>query len=155
MAIGAYIQAWRLSKHESVESLAARAGLATDTLHAIEADEMDPPSSTLERIAVGLRVPPSWLYIDPKHLDLLIDENDSEDRGPQPKDSVDPVTERILCGSRQDRTLYVLLTTLMQSGDPKLLRTAEVSLQSLVKQSRQTTVPWQTRPPGHFEPPSD
>ncbi|TLY16734.1 MAG: XRE family transcriptional regulator, partial [Nitrospirae bacterium] len=35
------------------------------------------------------------------------------------------------------------------------LRAAEVSLQSLVKQSKQTTVPWQTRPPGHFEPPAD
>jgi hypothetical protein len=54
-----------------------------------------------------------------------------------------------------DRSLYVLLTALMQAGDPKLLRAAEVSLRSLVKQARQATVPWQQHPPGHFEPPSD
>ncbi|MGH7164151.1 MAG: helix-turn-helix domain-containing protein [Nitrospiraceae bacterium] len=155
MAIGSQIQAWRLSRHESVESLAARVGLAADSLNAIEAGEMDPPSSTVERLAAGLGVPPSWLYGDPKHLDLLIDDADAGDPDAPATDSVDPVTERILCGSRQDRALYVLLTKLMQSGDPKLLRAAEVSLQSLVKQSRQATVPWQTRPPGHFEPPSD
>ncbi len=154
MPIGAHIQAWRLTRHESVESLAARAGLLADSLNAIEAGEMDPPSSTVERLAAGLGVPPSWLYIDPKHLDLLVDDTDTGDPGAPPT-SVDPVTERILGGSRQDRALYVLLTKLVQSGDPKLLRAAEVSLQSLVKQSRQTTVPWQTRPPGHFEPPSD
>jgi hypothetical protein len=65
------------------------------------------------------------------------------------------VTDRILAGSRADRSLYVLLTTLMQAGDPKLLRAAEMSLRSLVKQARQATVPWQQRPSGHFEPPSD
>ena len=54
-----------------------------------------------------------------------------------------------------DRSLYVLLTALMQAGDPKLLRAAEMSLRSLVKQSRQATVPWQQRPSGHFEPPND
>lgn len=32
---------------------------------------------------------------------------------------------------------------------------AEVNLRSLLKQSRQATVPRQSRPPGHFEPPSD
>ncbi|TKS60400.1 MAG: hypothetical protein EWM72_01438 [Nitrospira sp.] len=53
------------------------------------------------------------------------------------------------------RSLYVLLTALIQAGDPKLLRAAEVSLRSLVKQSRQAAAPWQQRPSGHFEPPSD
>ena len=67
----------------------------------------------------------------------------------------DPVLERILVAAGHDRSLYVLLTALMQSSDPKLLRAAEVSLRSLVKQSKQATVPWQSRPPGHFEPPSD
>ncbi|MFO0729744.1 MAG: hypothetical protein U0361_01885 [Nitrospiraceae bacterium] len=51
--------------------------------------------------------------------------------------------------------MFVLVTALLQSGDPKLLRAAEVSLRSLVKQAKQATVPWQSRPPGHFEPPSD
>lgn len=155
MAIGALLQAWRLSRQESVESLAARAGLTPASLEAIEAGQTDPPGSLIERLAAALGVPPSWLYGDPKHLDLLIDDPDAEGPDAPRTDSVDPVTERILCGSRQDRALYVLLTKLMQSGDPKLLRAAEVSLQSLVKQSKQATLPWQSRPPGHFEPPSD
>ena len=54
-----------------------------------------------------------------------------------------------------DRSLYVLLTAIMQSGEPKLLRAAEVNLQSLVKQAKQATIPWQNRPSGHFEPPND
>jgi len=68
---------------------------------------------------------------------------------------VDPVMERILLGAHQERELYVLLTVLLQSGEPKLVKAAEASLRSLVKQSRQASVPWQSRPPGHFEPPSD
>ena len=69
--------------------------------------------------------------------------------------SSDPVTGHILRGNRQSQELYVLLTALLQSGEPKLLRAAEVNLRSLVKQAKTTTVPWQSRPPGHFEPPSD
>ena len=45
-------------------------------------------------------------------------------------------TELMLQGSRQDRELYVLLTVLLQSGEPKLVRAAEASLRSLVKQAR-------------------
>jgi hypothetical protein len=30
-----------------------------------------------------------------------------------------------------------------------------VNLRSLVKQAKQATIPWQNRPSGHFEPPSD
>ena len=40
----------------------------------------------------------------------------------------DPVTEQILTGSQTDRSLYVLLTTLMQAGDPKLLRALKIQL---------------------------
>jgi len=65
------------------------------------------------------------------------------------------VTERVLRGARHERELYVLLTALLQSGDPKLLLAAETSLRSLVKQARRPTIPWQSRPSGHFEPPSD
>jgi hypothetical protein len=81
--------------------------------------------------------------------------SDQEEEADSTPSGADPVTHRILTGTRMDRSLYVLLTALMQAGDPKLLRAAEMSLRSLVKQSRQATVPWQQRPPGHFEPPSD
>ena len=156
MAIGAYVQAWRLARRQSVEALAAKAGVLSSSLDAIESEELDPTVSTLETLAAALGIPPSWLHSDPKHLNLLASDPDGDVSEPLPtEESVDPVTERVLLATRQDRGLYVLLTALLQSGDPKLLRAAEVSLQSLVKQSKQTTVPWQTRPPGHFEPPSD
>jgi len=155
MAIGANIQAWRLSRGQSVEALAAKAGVPSSSLHAIESGELDPTVSTLEALAAALGIPPSWLHSDPEHLNLLTTDSDGETSESLPTDSVDPVTERVLLATQQERGLYVLLTALLQSGDPKLRRAAEVSLQSLVKQSKQATVPWQTRPPGHFEPPSD
>src|SRR5881628_3105305 len=155
MAIGAYVQAWRLARRHSVEALAAKAGVPATSLDAIESGEVDPTVSTLETLAAALEIPPAWLHSDPQHLDLLMSDPDREASEPLPTESVDPVTERVVLGTQQERGLYVLLTALLQSGNPKLLRAAEVSLQSLVKQSKQTTVPWQTRPPGHFEPPSD
>jgi transcriptional regulator with XRE-family HTH domain len=130
-----------------VPSLAAKTGLSAESLDSIECGESDPTAATLESLAAALGVPTPWLFEDPKHLELLCDE--------QAGAGVDPVTERILLAARQDRTLYVLLTSLIQNGDPRLVRAAEVNLRSLVKQSRQATVPWESRPPGHFEPPSD
>ena len=65
------------------------------------------------------------------------------------------MTERILHGKQVDQELYVLLTSLLRHGEPKLIRAAEVNLRSLLKQARTATVPWQSRPSGHFEPPSD
>jgi transcriptional regulator with XRE-family HTH domain len=155
MAIGLTIQAWRLSRHRSVSSLAEQAGLQPESLEAIEASELDPAVSTLEALARALGIPPSWLYGDPKHLSLLTTDADGDDISPATTESIDPVTERVLLSSRQDRELYVLLTALLQNGEPKLLRAAEASLRSLVRQSRHATLPWQSRPPGHFEPPSD
>jgi transcriptional regulator with XRE-family HTH domain len=153
MAIGPLIQAWRLSRQHSIESLSEAAGLDPSVLEGIEADQQDPSSSTLQAVANALRVPAPWLFQEPQAFASLFEDQD-EDDNPLPTQA-DPVTERILTGSRMDRSLYVLLTALMQAGDPKLLRAAEVSLRSLVKQSRQATVPWQQRPSGHFEPPSD
>lgn len=124
------------------------------TLETIETDELDPAASTLDALAGALGIQPAWLYTDPQHLALLFTDPDGEPLEP-PADSVDPVTQRVLLAVRQDRTLFALLTTLLQSGDAKLIRAAEMSLRSLVKQSRQAAVPWQSRPPGHFEPPSD
>ena len=153
MAIGPILQAWRLSKNQSLESLSASSGISTSLLEQIELEEIDPSAGTLQALAAALHIPPSWLFDSPQSFSCLFNDGDSE-KGPDPS-CPDPLTECILAGSRMDRSLYVLLTTLIQGGDPKLMRAAEMSLRSLVKQSRQTTVPWQQRPSGHFEPPSD
>lgn len=137
-----------------MELLAEQAGLPVSVLTAIESGEADPSASMLDRIATALGVPVSWLYGDPKHLEWLM-AADGDESEPAPPDSVDPVIERILLAVRQERGLYALLTTVLRSGDPKLIRAAELSLRSLAKQSKQVAVPWQIRPPGHFEPPSD
>ena len=139
MPIGPHIQAWRLSRGLSVPAVAAKAGLQAHLLEAIESGDLDPPASTMETLASALGVPTSWLFGDPKHLDLLTADADGDVSEPPGTDAVDPVMERILLGAHQ----------------PKLVKAAEASLRSLVKQSRQASVPWQSRPPGHFEPPSD
>ncbi len=151
MAVGAYIQAWRLSRGHSVEALAAESKIPSYALEKIEADEVDPGTSTLEALAGVLKIPAAWLFTHPTSFQHLFADSEGVEIPPGP----DPVTERILSGSRMDRSLFVLLTTLIQSAEPKLLRAAEMSLRSLVKQSKQATVPWQSRPSGHFEPPND
>jgi len=153
MAIGALIHAWRVSRGQSLEDLAAEAQLSPIDLEEIEAEAIDPPTSTIESLAAALRVPVAWLFTHPTTFEVLF-EQPEEEKAMTP-DGPDPITERILAGSRMDRSLYVLLTAVIQSGEPKLLRAAEASLRSLVKQSRQATIPWQNRPSGHFEPPSD
>lgn len=155
MSIGAYLQAWRVSKGHSLTALAAKIGMDVQSLEHIEADQLDPTVSVIEAVASALGVPTSWLHGDPKHVALLAGDADGDESNPPSPESLDPALERILLASRQDRELYVLLTRLLDSADPKLIRAAEVSLRSLVKQAKQATVPWQNRPPGHFEPPSD
>lgn len=153
MSIGLFIRSWRLYKNRSIESLSDAAGIPTALLEQIEADQADPTTGTIEALASALRMPPSWLFGEPRSFEHLF--TDSSEAEEPDNSQIDPVTDRILAGSHADRSLYVLLTTLIQAGDPKLLRAAEMSLRSLVKQSRQATVPWQQRPSGHFEPPSD
>jgi len=152
MAIGSQIQAWRLSRGFSPEYLAAEAGIPLQALDEIETESLDPSTGTLERLATAMKIPVAWLFAHPDTFDLLFHESEEKDDTPN---GPDPVTERILTGSRMDRSLYVMLTALIQSGEPKLLRAAEMSLKSLVKRSKQSTIPWQNRPSGHFEPPSD
>jgi transcriptional regulator with XRE-family HTH domain len=153
MSLGQQIQAWRLSRGHSVESLAAESHLLPHVLDEIEAEVVDPSASILEALAAALKIPPAWLFSHPTSFRTLFDEPEAEDNSAPT--GADPITERILAGSRMDRSLYVLLTAIMQSGEPKLLRAAEVNLRSLVKQAKQATIPWQNRPSGHFEPPSD
>jgi len=153
MALGQQIQAWRISRGHSIDDLAAESHLLPHVLVEIEAEEVDPSASLLEALAAALKIPPAWLFSHPTSFRTLFD-NPEEDGSSTPA-GPDPVTERILAGSRMDRSLYVLLTAIMQSGEPKLLRAAEVNLRSLVKQAKQATIPWENRPSGHFEPPSD
>ena len=153
MSIGSCIQEWRLSKRHSLESLSDAAHLPVSLLDQIETEQLDPTIGTVEALAAALRIPPAWLFEHPRSFEHLFADGDGQEEPDH--SSIDPVTDRILTGSRMDRTLYVLLTTLMQGGETKLLRAAEMSLRSLVKQSKQATVPWQQRPSGHFEPPSD
>lgn len=153
MSIGLFIQSWRLSRNQSIEWLSDAAGIPNALLEQIESDQSDPTTGTIEALASALRIPASWLFGNPRSFEYLF--TDSAEDEELDTMQIDPVTDRILAGSHTDRSLYVLLTTLLQAGDPKLLRAAEMSLRSLVKQSRQATVPWQQRPSGHFEPPSD
>ncbi len=153
MSIGPLIQAWRLSKKHSLESLSDLAHISSALLEQIESEQTDPSAITIQALAAALHIPPAWLFDDPRSFDYLF--HDTEDPEEPPPSHIDPVTDRILAGSRMDRSLYVLLTALMQAGDPKLLRAAEMSLRSLAKQARQASVPWLQRPSGHFEPPSD
>jgi transcriptional regulator with XRE-family HTH domain len=153
MSLGSHIQAWRISKGRSLDDVAAALRVEPSILEGIEAAQIDPSASTLESLAATLNIPVAWLFTHPAAFRQLFQDPDEEETTAPP--GPDPVTERILAGSRMDRSLYVLLTALIQSAEPTLLRAAEMSLRSLVKQSKQAAIPWQNRPSGHFEPPSD
>lgn len=152
-----FIGAWRATKRQAPEQVAEKIGVSTKTLEEIEANDCDVTVSTLEALAQALDVPASWLFVHPAEFEALF--SDADDEGTATPFSQlrhpDPVIERIIAGNRKDRTLYTLLTALLESGDAKLLRAAEMSLRSLLKQSRQAALPWQSRMPGNFEPPSD
>ena len=153
MSVRLPIQAWRRERRQSITALATKAGIATEQIESIESGETDPPASMVAALADAIGVPVSWLFHHPNSVKLLLTDSDGET--PDGSGSPDTITERILCGAQQDRELYLLLTTLLQEGDPKLLRAAEANLRSLVKQARRSTIPWQSRPSGHFEPSSD
>ena len=154
MSIGPNIQAWRLSQRHSVSALAQKAGLPESTLDSIESGDLDLTVSVMEVLAGALGIPVSWLSVDPRHVQLLTDPDDDGTDACQ-ANSADPVIESVLRAAHADLEMYALLTAVLHSGDPKLMRAAEASLRSLAKQAKQPTVPWQSRPPGHFEPPSD
>ena len=147
--------AWRKSRQISTSKLASESGIDQATIESIESGELDPVVSVVEALAGGLRIPPSWFYSTPESVELLLGDPDGEETLYPDLNSPDPVTERILYGSRVNQDLYVLLTSLLRHGEPKLIRAAEVNLRSLLKQVRTDMVPWQSRPSGHFEPPSD
>jgi len=155
MPINEHIQAWRRMRGNSVTALAGKVGMPSTELEAIEAGELDPPASALEALAGGLGIPPGWLYSSPTAINLLLGDPDEKNSDWTNIDSPDPILELIAHSPQEQREMYSLLTALLQSGEPKLLRAAEVNLRSLLKQAQTATVPWQNRIPGHFEPPSD
>src|SRR5919108_819151 len=115
MASGIQIQAWRQTRGRSVAALASQADLAAERLEAIEAGTDDPPASVIERVAAALDIPPAWLFIDPKQIELLFTDADGERR--DPGSAADPVVQEIVRVSQHNRELYVLLTTLLQRGE--------------------------------------
>lgn len=141
--------AWRIARHAAPGDVARRGGIDPTRLDAIERGEADATGAEIETLAAALAVPPGWLFDDPKPLLALI-EADHEDQTES-----DPVTARMLAAAGTERALFTLLTQLVWSGEPRLVRAAEVSLRSLVKQIPRTVVPWESRPSGHFEPPAD
>ena len=155
MPIDQQIQAWRRIRGFSHKALAEKAGLPQEHIESIEEGTLDPSVTMLESLAGGLGIPPAWLHHNPASLKLLLADPDDEPDEWLRCDSADPVTIRILQASQHNHELYVLLTALLQHGEPKLLRAAEVNLRSLLKQAKTATVPWQPRPSGHFEPPND
>jgi transcriptional regulator with XRE-family HTH domain len=152
-----FIRAWRLFRGLSLEELAAKSALSVSTVESMETGESTVVLSDMEAMAGGLGIPPAWLFIDPKELDLLFNDEDEHGELLQSacRQQPDPIYAKILVNMRQNRQLYTLLTALLESGEAKLIRAAELSIKSLLKQSRQSALPWQSRVPGNFEPPSD
>ena len=155
MPISNSLLAWRKARQISMSELASASGIDQTTIGSIENGELDPVVSVVEALAKGLAIPPAWFYSTPKAIELLLGDPDGEETLYPNLDSPDPVTERILHGNQANQDLYVLLTSLLRHGEPKLIRGAEVNLRSLLRQVRTDMVPWQSRPSGHFEPPSD
>lgn len=155
MSLGANIQAWRVSRGYSGAALAKKADILEDTLASIESDTFDAPVSILPAVAGALGIPASWLWADPRHLTLLMEGGEDDNLKTHSTLRVDPVMEQVLRTANIEPEMYVLLTAIVQSGEPKLVRAAQASLRSLAKQAKQPTVPWESRPSGHFEPPSD
>lgn len=158
MAHLTYIQAWRTYHQLTLEGLAEKSGLSPDLLADIEAGTCDPQASVISVLASSMEMPPGWLYGKPQDLELLLRHSDEDGAADQHEISaakIDPVVDRMVRSVRTNRTVYALLTVLVQSGDERLIRAAEVSLRSLVKQLKPAEVPWASRQPGHFEPPSD
>jgi hypothetical protein len=129
--------------------------VALTNLQDFQKGSWDPPLSVIASIAESLNVPESWLHSDPRILLRLWNDPDEDNPELPDKSSSDPLFQRIIQASRDYQDIFVLLTSILHHGDPKLIRAAQVSLLSLLKQARPTTIPWGSRPPGHFEPPND
>ena len=153
MSLATNIRAWRVWQKLSIPAVAVRTGLPEESLEAIETGASDPSASVLATLASAFGIPNSWLYGNPSQMELLLDEGEQQQLLHGGK--IDPVTERIFTAMQKDCDLYVLLTAILMAGDPKLRLAATASLRSLAKQVKQPGLPWESRTPGHFEPPTD
>ena len=150
-----YLHQWCQYQHLTLAQLGTQTGIELDTLESINSGRLDPSLSLLGTITEQLHIPTSWLLHDPQVMERLWNDPD-EDEPELPDDhSIDPMFARMIQAYRQHPELFILLTNLVHYEDPKLIRASQVNLQSLVKQIRKTTLPWSSRSPGHFEPPSD
>ena len=150
-----YLHTWCQIRELSLDELSDQTGISKAILQSIQAGETDPTLSVLEKISIGLNIPISWLHHSPQTIQRLWNDQDEDHPSLPDRPSADPLFERIFQLSREHQEIFTLLTNLLHYGDPKLIRAAQVNLQSLFKQARNTTVPWGSRPPGHFEPPSE
>ena len=150
-----YLQQWCQYRQLTLAQLSDQTGIELQSLESIHNGSIDPSLSLLDLIAKELHIPTSWIHHDPYVIQRVW--NDTDEEEPElPKDhSIDPIFERMIQVRRDHPELFVLLTNLVHHGDPKLIRAAQINLQSLSKEIRATTLPWGSRPPGHFEPPSD
>lgn len=72
MPIGQQIQAWRLSRGQSVDDLATESGLLPHVLDEIESEVLDPSAALLEALAAALKIPlPGSLAIQPRFVPCL------------------------------------------------------------------------------------
>ncbi|MGD9852306.1 MAG: helix-turn-helix domain-containing protein [Nitrospirales bacterium] len=155
MSIHLHLSAWCQNKGLSLGDLSRKTGMDLTSLQDFQKGEWDPPLSAITSMAQALDIPVSWLHSDPRIIQQLW--NDPDDDNPTlPDPSLsDPISQRIIEASREYQDIFISLTSILHHGDPKLIRAAQVNLQSLLKQVRPTTLPWGSRPPGHFEPPND
>ncbi len=155
MAHTLYLRQWCQYHHLTLSQLSDQTGIELDILRSVQEGSMDPSLSLLDRITEQLHIPTSWLLHDPHVIQRLWNDLDEEQPELPDDHSIDPLFACMIQAYRQHPELFVLLTNLVHDDDPKLIRASQVNLQSLVKQIRKTTLPWGSRPPGHFEPPSD
>jgi hypothetical protein len=67
----------------------------------------------------------------------------------------DPIAEQLRRASPRERELFAMLAALIEHGEEKPIRTVEMMLRSLMKETHRSPIPWENRQPGNFEPPSD
>ena len=150
-----YLQQWCQYRQVTLAQLSIKTSIETSTLESVLNGSIDPTLSVLDTIAQHLHIPTSWLHYNPQIIQRVWNDADEDDPELPEDHAMDPIFERMIQVRHKHPELFVLLTNLVHHGDPKLIRAAQVNLQSLSKQIRATTLPWGSRPPGHFEPPSD
>lgn len=155
MSLKFHFDQWCQFRGITLRQLAEKTGVQITTLQSIQDGTLEVSLSLFETIAEHLNIPTAWLHYDPRVIQRLWNDPDEENQELPHLPSSDPLFQRIIQASREYQDIFVLLTNILHHGDPKLIRAAQVSLQSLLKQARPTIVPWGSRPPGHFEPPSD